>query len=54
MQVIHILKDGSRLEDITGHIVKVADADTVYNMIRAINRKNQSLHNSDRESESAL
>lgn len=47
MHVIHILKDGSRLEDITGHIVKVAEAETVYNMIRDINRKvkAQSVHN---------
>lgn len=39
MRVIHILKDGSQVDDITGHVVKVEDAGTLYNMIRAINSK---------------
>lgn len=39
MRVIHILKDGSEVEDITGHVVKMEDAGTLYNMIRDINRK---------------
>lgn len=46
MHVIHILKDGSRVEDITGHVVRVADAEALYNMIRNINRKtnDQKIH----------
>ena len=39
MRVIHILKDGSRIDDITGHVVKLEDAETVYSLIRNINRK---------------
>ena len=38
MRVIHILKDGSQVDDITGHVVKMEDAGTVYNLIREINR----------------
>jgi hypothetical protein len=39
MRVIHILKDGSEVEDITGRVVKVDDAGTLYSLIREINRK---------------
>jgi hypothetical protein len=44
MRVIHYLKDGSRIEDITGHVVKMEDAATLYNMIRELNRKNENIH----------
>lgn len=46
MHVIHILKDGSQVEDITGHVVKMDDAAPLYHMIREINRKsnNQKIH----------
>ena len=37
MAVIHILKDGSQVDDIRGHIVKVADAELLYRMIHSIN-----------------
>ena len=39
MAVIHILKDGSRLNDITNHVVKISDAGPVYQLIKDINRK---------------
>lgn len=39
MRVIHVLKDGSEVEDITGHVVRVKDAETLYSLIREINRK---------------
>ena len=39
MSVIHILKDGSRVEDITGHIVKVSDAEPIYRLMADINSK---------------
>lgn len=42
MRVIHILKDGSQVEDITGHVVKMDDAAPLYNLIREINRKSSS------------
>ncbi len=38
MQVVHILKDGSIVEDITGHVVQVEDAEAVYRLIDSINR----------------
>ena len=38
MQVVHILKDGSLVEDITGHVVQVEDAEAVYRLIDSINR----------------
>ena len=38
--VIHILSDGKIVKDITGHVVKVSDAQTVYTLIETINQKN--------------
>ena len=35
--VIHVLKDGTVLDNIEGHIVKVAEAETLYNMLDQIN-----------------
>ena len=40
MSVYHILKDGSRPTDITGHIVRLEDANPLYQFIHSINRKN--------------
>ena len=39
MGVIHILKDGSIVKDITGHVVRVEDAGPLYQLIDSINRK---------------
>lgn len=37
--VIHILKDGTKKTDLTGHIVKIADAPAVYELIHRMNQK---------------
>ena len=37
--VYHILKDGSRPKDITGHVVKIKDAEPVYRLFDSINRE---------------
>lgn len=37
MAVIHILKDGRIVDDITGHIVKMEDAEPLYNLMQRIN-----------------
>lgn len=39
MSVFHILKDGSRPTDITGHIVRLEDANPLYQLLHSINRK---------------
>lgn len=39
MSVVHILKDGSRVKDITGHVVRMADARPLYDLIDCINRE---------------
>lgn len=49
MGVIHILKDGSVVKDITGHVVRVEDAGPLYQLIESINRnrkgsKKKSIH----------
>ena len=36
--VYHVLRDGSRTNDITGHIVKFEDAKGVYLLIESINK----------------
>lgn len=39
MKVIHILKDGSIVKDITGHVVRMEDAGPLYDLIDTINRE---------------
>ena len=39
MGVVHILKDGSIKNDITGHVVRMEDAGTLYQLFNSINRK---------------
>lgn len=39
MAVIHILKDGTRLDDISGHVVRMEDAEELYRLIGSINQK---------------
>lgn len=39
MIVTHVLKDGTVLPDITGHIVKRSDAKAVYDLMEQINKK---------------
>lgn len=38
MAVIHILKDGSIVKDITNHVVRVEEARELYELIANINR----------------
>lgn len=38
MAVYHILRDGSRPKDITGHVVKVSDAEPLYRYLHSINQ----------------
>lgn len=48
MAVYHVLKDGSRLEDISGHVVKVTDADPLYRLIHSINQgQKKVIHNGE-------
>lgn len=39
MSVVHILKDGSIVKDITGHVVRMEDAGPLYDLIDRINRE---------------
>lgn len=39
MRVIHILRDGSTVKDITGHVVQFEDAEPLYHYIHKINNK---------------
>ena len=39
MGVIHILRDGSIVKDITGHVVRMEDARPLYDLIDRINRE---------------
>lgn len=39
MGVVHILKDGSIVKDITGHVVRMEDAGPLYQLIDDINRR---------------
>lgn len=37
--VTHILKNGTKVDDITGHVVKVKDAPMTYEIIEKLNRE---------------
>lgn len=39
MGVVHILKDGSVVKDITGRVVRVEDAGPLYRLIDNMNRR---------------
>lgn len=39
MSVIHILKDGSRVDDIKGHVIRLEDAELLYRFIHNVNQK---------------
>lgn len=45
MSVVHILKDGTIVKDITGHVVRVEDASALYEYIRSVNRKRHNKSN---------
>lgn len=38
MKIIHVLRDGTRVDDISGHVVKTADAEQLYQYIHSINQ----------------
>ena len=40
VKVLHIMKDGSVKQDITGHVVKMSDAPNIYNLMDTINSDN--------------
>ena len=42
--VRHILKDGTVLADITGHIVKMEDAKATYELMNKINKDRRKAH----------
>lgn len=37
----HVLKDGTELSDITGHIVRMKDAEQFYSLLDEINSENR-------------
>lgn len=37
--VIHVLRDGTVLKDITGHVVKIEDAKAIYALMDKINEE---------------
>lgn len=42
--VINVLKDGTIVQDMTGHIVRIRDAEATYNLMTEINRKGESYY----------
>ena len=39
MKIHHVLRDGTRTDDISGHVVKVEDAESVYALISQMNQR---------------
>ena len=46
--VKNILKDGTEISDLTGHIVRQKDAENFYTLLDAINNKNRKEKNNER------
>lgn len=47
MSVYHVLKDGSRIDNIRGHVVKREDAGTFYQLLDNLNRRSEIKHNNE-------
>lgn len=41
MTIKHILKDGTVLKDIRGHVVKMEDAKSIYSLMDKMNQKKE-------------
>lgn len=41
MAVTHVLKDGTVLKDINGHVVRIEDARVIYEILDRINKEKQ-------------
>ena len=39
MAIIHILKDGTRVDDIRGRVVKISDAAPFYELLHSMNKE---------------
>lgn len=39
MAVYHILKDGTTVDDITGHVVRMEDAPALYELMASLSKK---------------
>lgn len=51
MSVIHVLKNGSIVNDISGYVVKMNDAKSVYQLIDRINRNGLKTVHSEKSQE---
>lgn len=51
MKVVHILKDGSTVDDITGRVVRVNDAVPLYQFINSINRGSKTIVHNEKAQE---
>ncbi len=49
MKIHHVLKDGTRTDDICGHVVRVQDAESVYNLIAKMNQRKVVRSNCDND-----
>lgn len=39
MKIHHVLRDGTRTDDISGHVVRAKDAESVYALITKMNQR---------------
>lgn len=44
IRICHVLKDGTRLEDVAGHLVKAEDHEALYQLIIGIQEKEGKAH----------
>lgn len=51
MPVYHVLKDGRRVKDITGHVVRLEDARNVYSLMETMNQTHKKCKRSGKDFE---
>lgn len=52
MPIYHVLKDGTRVDDITGHVVRIEDARNVYSLMEIMNQTHKKCKRSGKDFES--
>ncbi len=45
MNIRHILKDGTEVDDVTGHVIKAKEHAVLYEVINRINQEKEGLKN---------
>lgn len=51
--VYHILKDGTKVNDITGHVVRIEDAPALYELMASLSKRKTNTYKNEKKEESS-